>query len=199
MGRPQQISDQELLAVARVAFLRHGPSVTTQLIAEQVGLSQAAIFKRFGTKDNLMLRALAPEPWPEWLRLVDAGPDDRPVVEQLRAIGTGALQFFRGVVPCLMVLRASGLGPECMHDHFDEPPPLRTRRILAAWFEQASAQGRMHCADSVDLAQHFMGALHVRAFLGHLFADASPVERDEQYVAHLVDTLWNGIGPTEAP
>ena len=195
MGRPQQITDQEVLAAARAAFLRHGPSVSTATIAEQAGLSQAAVFKRFGTKENLMLRALAPEPWPEWLRQVDAGPDDRPITDQLHAIGTGALRFFRGVVPCLMVLRASGLGPECMHEQFDEPPPLRTRRILASWFEQAAARGQLRCDDPADLALHFMGALHVRAFLGHLFADASPVERDEDYVAQLVDTMWNGIAP----
>ena len=58
MVRPRLFSDAEILQVARRCFLEHGPAVSTTVIASEVGLSQAALFKRFGTKQNLMLLAL---------------------------------------------------------------------------------------------------------------------------------------------
>ena len=45
-----------------------------------------ALFKRFGTKQELLLASVAPcDPAP-WLPLVEAGPDDRPLDEQLAEI-----------------------------------------------------------------------------------------------------------------
>ena len=58
MARPQQIADDQLLQVAREVFLEHGPNVSTTLIAERAGVSQATLFKRFGNKSCLMFGAL---------------------------------------------------------------------------------------------------------------------------------------------
>ena len=55
MGRPRLIEDDAILAAAREVFLARGAAATTQDVAERVGLSQAAIFKRFATKQELFL------------------------------------------------------------------------------------------------------------------------------------------------
>ena len=75
MARPRKHTDEELLAVARAVFIAHGPAVSMSVIAEQVGLSQPALSKRFGSKETLMVRALLPEPIDAWADMLDAGPD----------------------------------------------------------------------------------------------------------------------------
>ena len=56
--RPKIKTDEQLLAAARSAFIEFGGAVSTTVIAENAGVSQATLFKRFGTKEQLMKRAL---------------------------------------------------------------------------------------------------------------------------------------------
>lgn len=198
MARPRQFTNEEILRAAREVFLEHGPATSTQRVAQAVGVSQAVIFKRFRTKENLMIAALAPPAEPGWLGLVVSGPDPRPIPEQLCEIGSAALNFFHGVVPGLMTLKAAGIDPEALMRSYEEPPPLRVQRELGAWFDRARADARLACADPRSLALHFMGALHVRAFIAHLLAGTKDSRADDEaYVRHLVDTLWQGVAPVE--
>jgi len=59
MGRPRLVADVAILAAAREVFLSRGAAATTQDVAAKAGLSQAAIFKRFSTKQELFLAAMA--------------------------------------------------------------------------------------------------------------------------------------------
>ena len=47
MGRPQTISNEDMLAAAREVFLKHGVFGSTKEIAQRAGISEAALFKRF--------------------------------------------------------------------------------------------------------------------------------------------------------
>ncbi|GIH93052.1 TetR family transcriptional regulator [Planobispora siamensis] len=56
MGRPRTTSDEAILAAAGRAIGRHGlAGVTLAVVAEQVGLSAAALVQRFGSKRGLLL------------------------------------------------------------------------------------------------------------------------------------------------
>jgi len=61
MGRPKTISDEDILTEARAAFLAEGHAVSTRVIAKRVGLSQATLVQRFGTKDALFVAAVQPD------------------------------------------------------------------------------------------------------------------------------------------
>jgi len=50
MGRNKLIDDDELLRVAREIFREGGPTATTRNIASAAGISQAALYQRFGRK-----------------------------------------------------------------------------------------------------------------------------------------------------
>ena len=65
--RPRQFSDDELLQTARRCFLEHGPGVSTGLIAEELGVSQAALFKRFKPIQAAMQREGWIWPESRWL------------------------------------------------------------------------------------------------------------------------------------
>lgn len=197
MARPRQVSDEEILATARACFLEHGTTVSTSHIAQELGLSQAALFKRFHTKENLILEALRPPEELRWVAVLGKGPDDRPLPEQLREAGERMLGFLRELMPRILLLKSSGIDPEVMVRTFKVPPPVRAHAALTAWFDAARGEGRLDCVDPKAAALQFMGALHVRAYFCHMFGLDDDVAADAAYVASFVDVFWNGLSPSE--
>lgn len=196
MARPRTVSDDAILTTARSVFLELGPSASTSVIAERVGLSQAGLFKRFPTKADLMVAALAPPAIPPFALLLGDGPDPaRPVQEQLREIARGIASFFREMVPCLMVLSASGIPPQQLLTRFDVPPPLRAKLAMIEWFEQAMAEGRLRRGAADPLVSALMGALHMRSFLCHISDKPMTADELDAYADSVVDSLWNGLAP----
>lgn len=56
MGRPRTVTDDAILAATMRAMARRGPvELTLADVAEEVGLSPAALIKRFGSKRGLLL------------------------------------------------------------------------------------------------------------------------------------------------
>ena len=198
MARPRQLSDEEILDVARAAFVEGGPSVTIEAIAERLGLSQAALFKRFGTKERLLLAALQPPDPDAWLGQLADGPDERPAPEQLREIGARALAFYHTVAPRIAVLRAHGVPHAAMFGGCAEPPPIRSARVVAAWFQRGIARGLFRAEDPNVLAMMFIAAWQSRAFWSHMSGAPFPPLSDEAYVDHAVDMFWRGAAPEGA-
>ena len=194
--RPRQFSDDELLQTARRCFLEHGPGVSTGAIAEALGVSQAALFKRFKTKQALMVEALAPEAEPPWIAEVEAGPDDRPVPEQLCEVVGRIDAFLAQMLPAIAVLKAAGLGPADVLRHRKEPPPVLAHRTLSGWFRRLHEQGRARIPHPQSTAMMFLGALHARHMLGHVLGTHAP-ELEPEFLQNLVDVLWAGIAPAQ--
>lgn len=199
MARPRQISDADILHHAREVFLEHGAQASTQLVADACGLSQAALFKRFGTKRDLLLRALLPPERPPILDLVERGPEPGPLQPQLVALGIAITLYFRDAVPCMVTLSTSGVAPTAAMSGFDVPPPIRMQRAMATWFEAAA--DRLHpdvCPRSLGTA--FLGTLHVRAFFHFLGGSGLPDDPTD-YIELVVRTFLEGaaLPQTEAP
>ncbi len=194
MARPRQVSDDEILEIARQTFLDCGPGVSTTVIAGRVGMSQAALFKRFGTKQGLMLAALAPSETPPFLALIDDGPTHAPADQQLREIGHAVSQFFQSMVPCVSVLHASGLDRDAMFDRYDIPPPVRTQMAMTAWMQRAVDLRVVREVHPQDTAIAFLGTLHIRAFMNHIGVQTGDGEM-ETYVTRVVDLFFQGIAP----
>ncbi len=93
MVRPRQVTDEQVLEIAREVFLEHGPKAPVSIIAGRLGVSDAALFKRFGTKQNLVLAALLPPEEPDFLQVLEGGPGPGDIEEQLvvvaRRLGAG--------------------------------------------------------------------------------------------------------------
>lgn len=193
--RPRTFTDQELLDTARALFLEHGPKLSTSRIAEALGVSQAALFKRFSTKQELMIRALMPQGAPPWIERISDGPDARPVPEQLLQIIREIEEFFGGMMPAIAVLRASGITPESMLEHFPgEPLPCRVHTTMTRFFATLHEQGRATVASPEAAAMAFMGAMHSRHNLQHILGDRAP-EVGDDYPERMVELFWSGMKP----
>lgn len=60
MGRTKIVGDEEVLEAARRVFIRDGHAATTRDVAREAGISQAVLYQRFKTKDDLFFAAMAP-------------------------------------------------------------------------------------------------------------------------------------------
>jgi len=109
--RPRQFSDEDLVRVARECFLEHGADVSTTVVAGRLGVSHAALFKRVGSKEALLGRALVRPFAPPWLIALERGPDDRPVREQLLEVAADIDDYLRRHLPELSVLLGAGSRP----------------------------------------------------------------------------------------
>jgi len=164
------------------------------MIAERMGMSQAALFKRFGTKEKLIVAALSrPLTKVPLAEALAAGPTDAPIKDQLTLMGMGILFVMRKVVPCMAMLHAAGIDPKDKLSHQDAPP-MRARKLLTAWLQTAMDQGRIRVLDPHIMAVGFLGNLIVRPFREVILGDTELSCSDEAYVRQLVDQLWSGIG-----
>jgi AcrR family transcriptional regulator len=197
VARTKTVSDTEVLEEARRCFLAHGPGVSTDVIAESLEISQPTIFKRFGTKKALMLAALLPPAVPDWVHALEDGPDDRPIVEQLREVIRQAAAFFAEVVPAMMVIRASGISHEELLASFEVAPPIVAKQTLIAWLLRSVERGLIRPVDPEAAATMILGALQFRAFMVQITRSAPFRSSDEEYVDYLADLLVHGLAPEE--
>jgi len=80
MARPRRVSDEEVLSSVRRAVLEHGPSVSMDHIAAELGVTPPAIFRRFGSRNELLIAALKPDEEPSFLAALAAQAGARPLL-----------------------------------------------------------------------------------------------------------------------
>ena len=205
MARPRQITDEQILRVAREVFTELGPTVSTEVIAEQLGVSSTALFKRFGRKDDLLLAALLPDGPPAWFELAAAGPGEGPIRQQLLTLGREISGFLERLIPAIWTLKAAGHDPHVLFGEGDRVSPTGGVMVLARWFELGAARGLLRVDDPVSAAVVFLGALHTRVFFQHMARTHGGVSHlpphldldQDRYLQHLVDILWRGLDPED--
>jgi AcrR family transcriptional regulator len=197
VARPRKFTDKVLLEVARRCLLEHGPSVSTTVIADEIGISQAALFKRFGTKEKLIIAALCqlPADYP-MLEVLKRGPGPEPIRDQLIELGTFLVALFRQIVPCFSVMAAAGVDSQILSR--PDSPPVLGREAWTSWFEIAQAQGRVRPLDASVTAVAFIGFLQARPFREHIIGDMGLTCTDGEYVTQIVDLLLTGMLPEGA-
>ena len=198
--RPKKVSDEEILQTVRRCLIEQGGSVSTQFIANQIGVSQATLFKRFGSKSNLLQTAiLLPSKVAEarsMMELLSQGPTEAPVREQMERLCLRLLKFFDDVIPSFASLHASGLT-------FDDPipedaPPIVARKYLTSWIARLQEQGRIRkevYPESIALT--LIGAMQHRSIRIHLLRDTTLTQTDEEYVSSMVEVLWKGLSSSQ--
>ncbi|AGA30385.1 TetR/AcrR family transcriptional regulator [Singulisphaera acidiphila] len=195
MGRKKGISEEQIVVAARRCFLTRGAGVSAADVARELGVSHTTLFNRFGTKEGLMIAALGlPEKVP-WVAALDAGPDDRPIYEQLvehsKVISAYILELEEG----LAVLQAAGISPaKTGWEHKGDPPHVQALRALTTWLRRAQDRGRLAKCDVETLASTILGALHGWAFFTRVCGHPESAAAGERHVERFIDLLWNGIG-----
>jgi len=197
MGRPRTISDESLLEAARRVFMRDGNAATTAEVARAAGVSEGTLFKRFGTKEDLLRCAFACDH--AWTRDLMARVGQGEVRAQLAAIIGELVTAFREMLPRVMMRAAhAGMAPHTLFAGMAEPPPLRALRMLAEWFEAETRLGRLRPHDPRLSARVVLGSVHNLIF--HELIDPGPKgpRSDVSFRDGLADLVLSGLAPIAA-
>ena len=195
--RPRKISDEDILDMARECLLEQGVNVSTQVIAKRLGVSQATLFKRFGTKVKLLQMALwIPLRAKRFLKLLEAEPTEEPILDQLQTLCIHMLQFFDEMIPCWSVLHAAGINPKATSE---KSPPIRARLGLTNWIRKLQERERIRQdVEPEAIALALIGAMQHRPLRRHILQDEAMTNTDMEYINSIVEVLWQGLCPQKS-
>lgn len=194
MGRPKEVTDDQIRATARRCFLERGAGVSAAEIARELGVSHTTLFNRFRSKEGLMLAALGPPEHIPWLAALEAGPDARPIRDQLVEHAQVMSAYFEELQVGLTLLQAAGITPDqACRGHDGEPRPVIAFRALTGWLSRAQSQGRLAECDVETLASTILGALHNWACAARLCGQETTPDAGERHVDRFIDLLWLGV------
>ena len=186
--RPRTVTDEDILDAARTCLLDSGPSVTVAAIAERLGVSGPAVLKRFGSKENLVMRALLSEPPPDLSR----GPDPGPLRAQLVETLLHTERLLLGAAPKLATLRAGGVKAS---QWLDKPHPRKARESLRGWLEKARKTHGLSHPDLDAAADLLISLVEARGFLS--WVEPTWVEPGDEWASRAVDALFGVLEPVK--
>ena len=194
--RPRLHSTDDILVVAKKCILLHGPHVPTALIAHQAGVSQATLFKRFGTKDNLIKHALKNDMVFGWVEQLEAGPNTGESIRaQLTGLAETLITFYLEHLHSVLAWRAANQWPKAMdkpQNVANLPIPTRARKALTSWLLEAQKQGRLGRFDAESMAIFYIAGCQAPAFRAYMSGETIDLD---QYSDTFVRSFWLGVAP----
>jgi AcrR family transcriptional regulator len=193
--RPVLSGRDAVADVIRACVLQHGLSVSTQQIAEHLGVPEEQLYAQYGTKTRLLAKALGYDQLLPLMQRVMAGPESNSLKEQLREFAEALTVYFIDSLPSAMALWSatathhSGEGDE-ISDPRDTAPSAQGRQVLAGWFTRAQESGRLSDFDVHAAAVMFVGACNAPASRLHLGEDLIDVD---MYLNGFIDLFYRAI------
>ena len=195
MARIPKITNEQILEAATEVFLHKGFGGSTQEIAQKAGISEASIFKRFSTKEELFFAAMGIPETPPWVKQMESLSGKAELKANLNQVCVGILEFYRHVMPRIMMLRARGNALPEMGAKL-ESKPIQDIKVLTSFLEFEIQQGRLRPCEPQAIAHILLGTLMNYVFLEQRSSPESTPTDELLFVENLVDILWQGISPS---
>jgi AcrR family transcriptional regulator len=192
------MSDEQLEAAAREVFLELGPAAPVADVAKRLGVTQAALFHRLGSKEALMLKALCPGAPHALAAFAQVPRRDVPVREQLAPTLQGLLDFLRQAIPGLVILRGAGIALEKALPP-GPPPPVAMRAALGSFLTVAAEKALTSVTDARATADAVLGALEARVLNEFLGGRSFVEESDDEFLHRLLEATVPGPVAGEPP
>ena len=195
--RPKKFSDEDILTFTRSCLLREGANVSTQRIADELGVSQAMLFKRFGTKKKLLVMALAPPSRIQHLLLsLEEEPTMAPALEQLMGRCRLLIQFYNYMLPGWMILQSLGYIKKNEIGE-NRQAPIRARKAMTRWVVGLQKKGLIRDCAAESVALSLIGAMMHRAFRQHVLQDSTMEDDEATFIESTVELFGFGLIPKE--
>ncbi|MEH2415293.1 TetR/AcrR family transcriptional regulator [Nostoc sp.] len=211
MARIPRITNQQILEAARQIFLQQGFGASTLEIAQQAGISEASIFKRFSTKEELFFAAMGIPEKPQWVNELESLCGKGNLKENLIKVCFEIMEFYRQVLPQIIMVRSRGNAmPELGGK---EARPMVDVKVLTAFLECEINQDRLRPCDPQTVAHILVGSVINYVFLEQMSSQVSipttelaigtylnsgvPATEVSVFILSLVDILWQGIAPRQ--
>ncbi len=190
MPRNKTIADEEILNVARSHFLKQGVKASTKAIAKAVGISEAVIFQRFGTKEDLFFAAMVP-PEAQLEVIFCVKPGEKQVNENLKLISLQIVDYFGEVMPIFLTLIS--------HPSFDMQtflqrhtmPAIQLGNQLTEYLNAEADLGRIRKENVATAASVLLSYLHNLALSENI--GSHQVIDTENAISETIVFLWQGL------
>lgn len=193
MGRTKTIDDETLVEVARRVFREKGHTAATRDVADAAGISQAILFQRFGSKEELFLRAMTP-PAPDMDTLLGPYPPRNARTDLTRIVGRLA-EFLSALMPTLMHVAAHpSLGARGLKAWHDRLPFGAIITGLTGRMERLAADGLVAKGNADATAHALLSLAHTVAMVNLLTGEGHSA-LSGRHLETVVDVLWQGIAP----
>jgi AcrR family transcriptional regulator len=175
-------------------------TLTTREIARAAGLTEAALYRHFKSKEDLITCVLA-ERLPVFIELLKDLPQrvgDNTVPDNLRRVAEAAVPFYRQAMPMLAAMFGD---PNLLMRHRvwmqqKELGPQRANLVLASYLHGEIELGRLGKNLNADAAAAMLlGACQQRAFFDEFMDRAVDADEISAFAAAIIDTLMAAAEP----
>jgi AcrR family transcriptional regulator len=170
--------------------------ITTKQIAQAAGCAEGTIFRHFERKEDLLLAAvLANFPSLKESVMSISGGSSR---ERLRRLGLSLIRFFEQIAPASVAVLADA---ELTRRHREivrerHGGPQRLYAVVIRFIESEQARGTMHPdLSAAHIASALLGPCFFRVFNRLSLGSDALQMTDEEFVAGLIESLWEGLRP----
>ena len=192
MPRTKTITDDEILAVARSLFLKKGAQASTRTLAKMAGISEAVIFQRFGTKENLFFAAMVP-PEAQLEAMFNVQPGQKQVTTNLKSLSLQIVAYFREVMPIFLSLISH---PSFNMQTFLQRHTMPAMQIGNRLTEYLNAEANLERIrkDKVSVAVAVLLSHLHNLVLSETIGAHQPIESDRA-ISDVIAVLWKGVAP----
>ena len=192
MGRKKTVSDATLLDVAREAFIKEGIGASTKSIARQAGISEAVIFQRFASKDDLFFAAMIPPPASLNEVLRKSRSRGRALVEK---VTLAMLDYCRATMPVLLQLMVHpGFSFEEFARRHPDTAMIVLRRELVQFLADQIRQGQIgRHVDPGAAALLIWSTANTIAFFERMGAHDGKF--NPEVIHKTIEAMWDGLAP----
>lgn len=193
MGRRRTISDEQLLAFARTAFIEHGPAASTREIARRANISEGVIFQRFGTKTELYFAAMVPPILDLKIRPIEKVPSTK-AFQRLESLVHRLVEYFRETVPVMGPLMTQS---EFRFEEFARRNPesslVMLRHDLTMLLTKEQQCGNLASGPVGPMALLLISIGQTIAVFEHL--GTHDAKFSDEFIKAASESLWRGLAP----
>ena len=187
---------EQIVHAAIELFSRKGfRGTTTREIAEAVGISEAALFKYFATKEDLYTAIIeAKARTDEVIAMAAPAAARRDDAGVFRAVGLHFLEEVQRDASLMRLLLFSALEGHALSEMFFRSRVRRLHEFLADYIRAGAAAGRFRPLDPLLAARAFLGMVFHNLLIHELFGvKREPTQGGHEVVETLVVLFLRGL------